>query len=175
MLSGLRQARAAGAGFLLCMAASTPVVAQSRTRSDSADARDKAARMLTWFERVRKANLPVKFGNPDHACDARIGRFCQINDTDDDVHVPKEPKPIHEAREKLIRSLDSASVRSPKDDWIIGQRVRYLIEAGRDTAAVRVAESCQGTKWWCDALKGLTYHEAENYAAADSVFHEALP
>ncbi|HUQ18502.1 MAG TPA: hypothetical protein VM099_02720 [Gemmatimonadaceae bacterium] len=174
MLSGLRNVRAVGAGFILCMTASTPAFAQSRNRTDSVDARDKAARMLTWFERVRKANLPVKFGDPGRPCDARIGRFCQMNDTDDDKKVPKEPKPIHEAREALLRTLDSASARSPKDDWIIGQRVRYLIEAGRDTAAMRVADSCQGTTWWCDALKGLTYHEAGDYAASDSVFHAAL-
>jgi hypothetical protein len=115
----------------------------------------------------------MSFGVSGERCDALIGRFCQVNDTDDNK-APKEPKPIRAARDELLRSLDSASARSPKDDWIIGQRIRYLIEAGRDTAAVGVAASCQGTKWWCDALKGLTYHEAGDYAASDSVFHEAL-
>ena len=173
MLTGLREVRAVSAGFFLCVAASISLPAQSRSQSDSVDARNKATRKLTWFEHVRRANLPVSFSDATGPCDARIGRFCQMNDTDDDK-APKEPKPIRVARDELLRSLDSASARSPKDDWIIGQRIRYLIEAGRDTAAVRVAASCQGTKWWCDALKGLTFHEVGDYAASDSVFHEAL-
>lgn len=173
MLTVLRDARAVSAGIFLCIAASTSLHAQSRSPSDSVDARKKATRKLTWFENVRRSNLPVSFGDAIGPCDARIGRFCQMNDTDDDK-APKEPKPIRVARDELLRSLDSASARSPKDDWIIGQRVRYLIEAGRDTAAVGVAASCQGTKWWCDALKGLTFHEVGDYAASDSVFHVAL-
>jgi hypothetical protein len=128
--------------------------------------------MQTWFERVRRANLPVKFSGGAYPCDARVGRFCQWNDREE--KVPKEPKPISEARDMLLRALDSAAQRAPADDWIAGQRIRYLVEAGRDSEAVRVAESCTGTKWWCEALKGLAYHEAGDYATSDSVFHEAL-
>jgi len=129
--------------------------------------------MQTWFERVRHMNLPVRFsGGGGYDCDARIGRFCQWND--DDPRAPKEPKPIREARDQLLRTLDSAAARSPGDDWIAGQRIRYLVEAGRDSDAVQVARTCAGTRWWCDALKGLTLHELGDYSASDSAFHDAL-
>ncbi len=128
--------------------------------------------MQSWFERVRHANLPMRFSGGAPPCDARIGRFCQWND--DDTTTSKEPKPIKEARDKLIRTLDSAANRSPKDDWIIGQRVRYLVEAGRDSDAVRVARSCAATRWWCDALTGLALHELGDYAASDTAFRDAL-
>ena len=126
---------------LLAVVAAAPTALPQSARSprvDSIDARKRAVRMQTWFERVRHMNLPVRFsGGGGYDCDARIGRFCQWND--DDPKAPKEPKPIAEARDRLIRSLDSAAARSPGDDWITGQRIRYLIEAGRDSAAVEVA------------------------------------
>ena len=128
--------------------------------------------MQSWFERVRHMNLPMRFSDGAPPCDARIGRFCQWND--DDTTTSKEPKPIKEARDKLIRTLDSAANRSPRDDWIIGQRVRYLVEAGRDSDAVRVARSCAATRWWCDALTGLALHELGDYAASDTSFRNAL-
>jgi hypothetical protein len=161
-------------GFLSLLAAATPAHPQTMSpqRADSIDARKRAARMQSWFERVRNANLPVRFSGGAPLCDARIGRFCQWND--DDTATSKEPKPIREARDKLLRTLDSAANRSPKDDWIIGQRVRYLVEAGRDSDAVRVARSCQATRWWCDALSGLALHELGDYAASDMAFREAL-
>lgn len=172
MTSFVRSSRQILFGVLL---GAVPLSAQTSrsSRSDSADARKYATRMQTWFERVRRANLPVKFsGGGLGPCDARVGRFCQWNDRED--RVPKEPKPISEARDQLLRALDSAAQRAPADDWITGQRIRYIVEAGRDSEAVKVAESCRGTKWWCDALKGLAYHEAADYATSDSVFHEAL-
>jgi hypothetical protein len=141
-------------------------------RTDSLNARKRASNMQVWFERVRRANLPARFTGAGNVCDARIGRFCQWND--EDSHPPTEPKPIREARDRLISSLDSAAARSPNDDWITGQRIRYLVEAGRDSAALVVAESCAGTPWWCDALRGLALHEVGNHAAADSAFDRAL-
>lgn len=162
-------------GLLAVVATAPPALPQSARspRVDSIDARKRAVRMQTWFERVRHMNLPVRFsGGGGYDCDARIGRFCQWND--DDPRAPKEPKPIREARDRLLRTLDSAAARSPGDDWIAGQRIRYLVEAGRDSDAVEVARSCAGTRWWCDALKGLALHEIREYAASDSAFHDAL-
>lgn len=161
-------------GLVSLLALSTPLHSQTMSpqRADSIDARKRAARMQTWFERVRHMNLPVRFSGGAPPCDARIGRFCQWND--DDPSAPKEPKPIKEAREKLLRTLDSAASKSPNDDWIAGQRVRYLVEAGRDSDAVKVARSCSGTRWWCEALTGLALHELGDFAGSESVYREAL-
>ena len=62
---------------------------------------------------------------------------------------------IVRARAQLLRDLERASDALPGDDWIIGQRIRYLVE-GHDTSAVSVARACRATKWWCDALLGLS-------------------
>ena len=150
---------------------STSLTGQTPSR-DSAEARRRALRAQTRFEQVRRYNLPQRYTEASQVCDARIGRFCQWNE--EDPNPPKEPNPIREAREVLIKTLDAESARSPGDDWIAGQRIRYLLEAGHDSAAIRAADECGGTPWWCDALRGLALHEAGANAASDSAFGKAL-
>lgn len=157
--------------------AQTPVLAQrpdvvETQKRDSVDARRRAARAQVRFEQVRRYNLPQRFSGGGNICDARIGRFCQWNE--EDTQPPKEPATIRHARDILLAALDTAAASSPTDDWIAGQRIRYLLEAGRDTAAVRAADACEGTDWWCDALRGLALHEAGAAAVSDSAFKEAL-
>jgi len=88
--------------------------------------------------------------------------------------VSKEPKPIKEARDKLLRTLDSAANRSPRDEWIIGSvsdiswkpaATAMRLESSRDRV--------EATRWWCEALTGLALHELEDYAASDTAFREA--
>jgi len=126
------------------------------------------------FESVRRAHLPRKLssGSSGH-CDARIGRFCYWYDsTDHDVAT--EHKRVTDARNELLAMLDSAARRNPSDDWIAGQRVRYLIEGNRWADAVAVARACRAESWWCSALEGLALHVGERYAGADSVYSRAL-
>lgn len=133
------------------------------------DARAAQAR----FERVRRLHLPRKLtAGGSRSCHARVGRYCYWYDPADTTVEP-EPARIGEARHRLLASLDSAAARLPADGWIAGQRVRYLIEAGRpDDAAV--ARACAAERWWCDALAGLALHVAGRHGAADSAFSLAL-
>lgn len=173
MLSVIDSAGRSACIFLALTLAAVPALALPQTpKRDSVDAKRLALRAQNRFEMVRRYNLPLRYTGAGQVCDARVGRFCQWND--EDPAPPKEPDPIHKGRNRLIATLDSAAARSPADDWIAGQRVRYLLEAGRDTAAVRAAESCAGTAWWCDGLRGLALHEVGANAASDSVFHRAL-
>jgi hypothetical protein len=134
----------------------------------SHQARDKQAA----FERRRRQLLP-KFssGTADHC--VIIGRFCEWHPKYDGDVIPAEGKAIRKARAELLSDLAKAGAAIPGDDWIIGQRIRYLTE-GHDTSAVGVARSCRATRWWCDALLGLTLHVAGNYVAADSAYARAL-
>ena len=151
----------------------TAAVAEAQQKRDSVEARRKASGAQARFELVRRQNLPRSNYGSGGQCDARIGRFCQWNNEDDTVEA-KTPRAIKRAREALIASLDSAAKRAPRDGWITGQRVRYLVEAKNDTAALRVAHECQASAWWCDALKGLALHEGGHTAAADTAFARAI-
>lgn len=127
------------------------------------------------FESLRRMRLPVEWNGASNSgrCDARIGRFCYWYDSTESRPVP-EPRSIAEARAKLLAVLDSAAARSPADGWIAGQRVRYLMEAGRFDDAVAAARGCAAERWWCAALGGLALHVAQRFAAADSAFAVAL-
>jgi hypothetical protein len=143
-----------------------------QSRADSADISKRAHNQQASFERRRRLMLPRFYvGAADHCL--IVGRFCEWHPNLRDYVVPEEGKNIKKARAELLRDLSKAAYALPGDDWIAGQRIRYLTE-GRDTSAVSVARSCRATKWWCDALLGFALHVAGNYLAADSAYALAL-
>jgi hypothetical protein len=131
-------------------------------------ARDLQAR----FERRRRQMLPRFYAGTADRC-LIVGRFCEWHPNLKDEDVPEEGNDIRRARAELLRDLEQASTALPGDDWIIGQRIRYLIEA-HDTGSIVVARRCKATKWWCAALVGLALHVNGDFAGADSAFSVAL-
>lgn len=110
-------------------------------------------------------------GAPDHCL--IVGRFCQWHANLSAYVIPDEGSNIRRARARLLRDLEQAGAAVPTNDWIAGQRVRYLVEA-RDTSAITVARACAATRWWCDALTGYALHTNGDFVAADSAFSRAL-
>lgn len=158
------------ASLLIALASAEPAFAQ---QSDSVAARRSAERAQARFEGIRRMNLPIRHTGGRAECDARIGRFCHWNSSDDTIVAP-DSRTVVRARAALLASLEDAARRSPRDGWITGQRVRYLLETGDDSTAVMVAQGCRATAWWCDALRGLALHEGAAGEAADSAFARAL-
>lgn len=126
------------------------------------------------FERLRLDYLPRSAGGSGGRCDEVVGRFCYWHDDDDDWVPPPEHPRIRQARERLLDQLDSLARMAPSDDWIAGQRVRYLVEADRGAEALNAALQCRGTLWWCYSLRAFAQHAARQFAAADSSYTEAL-
>ncbi|HVH67083.1 MAG TPA: hypothetical protein VM716_04395 [Gemmatimonadales bacterium] len=132
-----------------------------------------ARRAQELFEFTRGANLPERRGGWNGVCEEPIGRMCYWYDGSVDT-APPEPQRIRHARARLIGTLDSAGAALPGDDWIAGQRVRYLLEDSQPQGATLVAEQCRATRWWCEALRGLVQHVTGDFAGADSSFTAAL-
>ena len=144
----------------------------TQLRTDSADISQRAHDLQAKFERRRRQMLPRFYiGGAEHCL--IVGRFCEWHPNLTDYVVPEEGKNIVRARAELLRDLEKASTELPGDDWIIGQRIRYLTE-GHDTSAAGVSRSCRATQWWCDALLGLALHVGGNYAGSDSAYAAAL-
>lgn len=158
--------------FVILLMAALPSAGIAQA-GDSAAIKRAAERAQIRFERIRKLNLPHRYNGRSHECDARIGRFCHWNSEDDTVPA-EDSRKVVKARSALLETLDSLSKRSPRDGWITGQRIRYLLETGDDSAAIRVAAGCRASAWWCHALRGLAFHEAGEGAAADEAFARAL-
>ncbi|HEY6089554.1 MAG TPA: hypothetical protein VD771_07160, partial [Gemmatimonadaceae bacterium] len=141
-------------------------------RLDSAEVLHRARDLQAKFEFRRRRMLPRFYiGTADHCL--IVGRFCEWHPNLQDSLIPDEGSGIRRARAELLRELEKASSTLPGDDWIVGQRLRYLVES-HDTAAVGVARACRATKWWCEALLGLALHVNGNFAGADSAFSVAL-
>jgi hypothetical protein len=147
------------------------LIAQAQS-SDSLQLLRSARQAQREFERVRRAHLPYDWDDRSGPCDVRIGRFCYWYHPS--PNRPPEPAAIGRGRARLLRELAAAAARLPGDDWILGQRVRYLVEDRRAGVAVAVVRTCRGTRWWCDALEGFARHAGRDYAGSDRAFERAL-
>ncbi len=143
-------------------------------RIDSAEIVDHAKDLQASFELRRRRMLPRFYigGAPQNHC-LIVGRFCEWHPNLKDYVIPEEGRDIIRARKELLRDLGRASALIPGDDWIMGQRIRYMLET-RDTSTIALARSCRASKWWCDALLGFALHVSGDYLAADSAYSRAL-
>lgn len=134
-----------------------------------------ARREQARFERVRRNHLPWAWGGGGGECDERIGRFCLTHgNADEDWRPPPEEPAVILARGELLDRLDEAAGAAPTDGWVAGQRVRYLLEAGRSEDAVDAALECRTPGWWCPALQGFAAHAAGDARAAEAAFESML-
>lgn len=148
--------------------------ARAQTR-DSADAVRDARRAQADYERQRFNTFGWTHDQGGGWCDERIGRFCLwYDDGRDEWKAPPEPAALTRARDALLARLDEAAARAPGDGWIAGQRVRYLVEAGRAADAASAARSCRAERWWCAALEGYALHAAGGHEASEAAFNAAL-
>ncbi len=126
------------------------------------------------LERIRRDRLPRTFSRGSNSCDEQVGRFCYWYDSEDSW----TPQPDHEQvvleRTRLLAKLDSAAVLLPNDGWIVGQRVRYLLESDSADVALSAAERCAAEDWWCMALRAYVQHSLGDFAAAEASFAVAL-
>lgn len=145
-------------------------------RADSVRVLRGARSAQATFERVRFQTLPwTDDGGSAWSCDERIGRFCiWRNDTETDWRAPPDPREVVRARDSLIATLTRAAQVTPGDGWVAGQRVRYLVEAGRTADAVSASRDCHAEAWWCRALEGYALHFAREHVAAEQAFNAAL-
>jgi len=174
------------AAFLLLVAATPALRAQDTVRVapgtvvvveslPPADPRETGQRAQSEFERFRRLNLPEYRGKvfSGRNCPEPVGmNWCYWYD--ESTPMLAEPPKIVEGRERLLKLLDSLGAANRGDNWISGQQVRYLIEAGRPLDALKVAEECKAYGWWCDALAGISLHEAGRYAESEARYEKVL-
>ncbi len=77
---------------------------------------------------------------------------------------------ISSARRILLDKLGEASKVLESDDWLIGQRVRFLIDQRLVDSAIAVASECEPQRWWCSALLGRAYAYDRQFVLASKMF-----
>ena len=149
--------------------------AQLHQLTDSADVHDHARSLQARFERLRVRQLPRSLSGGSHECDEIIGRLCVWDDGDEGWRPREEPEEIGAARNGFLAALDSLARMIPGDHWIFGQRIRYLVEAGRLGDAESLALACGlPDRWRCDAHLGYSRHRAEDIGGAERAFARML-
>src|SRR6266540_7344129 len=134
-----------------------------------------ARRAQETFETTRRASLPERHSGSNGGRYEIIGRIRYWYESGgDEDSAPPEPPRIGQARARLLAALDVAGATLPGDEWIAGQRVRYLLEDSQPRLAARVVEHCRAVRSWCEALGGLVHHVGGNFTAAESLFSAAL-
>ena len=156
---------------------SVQAVAGERTPppADSVRTHRHARAIQMRFERLRVRNLPRTPGGGSQECDEIIGRLCVWDDGDDDWQPKEEPAAVVDARNDLLAGLDSLAALIPGDHWVLGQRIRYLVEAGRLGDAETVARNCGlPGRWRCDAYLGYVLHHRTEFVRSEAAFRRAL-
>lgn len=125
------------------------------------------------FERNHRLGLRFYNGGADATCEVPLGRICYWNNNGD-VPPPAERTDAKIEREQLLELLGRAQAADPKDDWVSGMRVRYAMEGGFPDTALVAARACGGTDWWCQALRGMALHNANQHVASGQAFDRAL-
>ena len=148
------------------------------TSRDSTRALRVAHRAQGDFESLRRRLLPHGTLIAAPGCDAVVGRYCFLQQVAS--AAPQEAPEVVAGRTRLLTTLDSVSDLIPGDQWVLGQRVRYLIEAGHAQSADSLGVACaaaatdRATKSWCFALVGYTAQQYGKFARADAAFSLAL-
>jgi len=134
-----------------------------------------ARRAQDEFEITRRANLPERPSASNGGRYEIIGRVRYwYEGGGDEDRAPAERPQIRQARARLLAALAVAGAALPGDEWIQGQRVRYMLEDSQPRLAARVVEQCRAVQSWCEALGGLVQQVEGNFAAAESLFSTAL-
>ena len=81
---------------------------------------------------------------------------------------------VRAKRDSLLELLDSAAARLPADDWIAGQRIRFVLDQDEVARALVIARDCRGTPWWCALLAGYAEVRGGNANDAEVSFARAL-
>jgi hypothetical protein len=145
------------------------------TQADSQRVLESVRSHQSRFERLRRSRLYRGARSQGRFCHEIVGRLC-IRHGDDEGEPRPEPPEVSAARDQLTAHLDRAAHMLPGDEWVAGQRVRYLVEGGHHSEALQAARECRAAKrWWCTALMGYALHSAGRFELADSSFAAALP
>ena len=151
---------------LVCVCAHVP--AQSLATLPEQEARH-AQREFEVLRRALLPRVPARTGG----CDFTIGDLCYWDDNAEQPLPPERPR-VARARDELRSSLDSLGAIDSANDYIVGQRVRYAIEAGDTAGAAAAVAHCAATAWWCEALRGFAWHRTGAEAASAAAFDSAL-
>ena len=164
---------------LTCLAVPVPARAAQEdaatSEADSIALIEEAKEEQKKFERFREQRLPPEWQGFGGMCDALVGRMCLRHGDEEAPPVAPDPIEVEMARMEMLRTLGRVASRLPRDKWVLGQRVYYLMEQGEWLRAEALTERCHpDDEWWCLALAGYLLQTRGESIEAETVFHDAI-
>ena len=136
-----------------------------------------ASRAESGFSLLREFEPIVAHGTVFAKCPTwMLGAAPSSGDEADSIDAAISPariEHVRSARTRLIASLSKAQQTLPGDPWILGQLVRFAVDAGDNALAVGAVGACHIDRWWCSALAGYVFAAQHDVAQAASFFHIA--
>ncbi|MEO7362375.1 MAG: hypothetical protein ABI120_18735 [Gemmatimonadaceae bacterium] len=86
---------------------------------------------------------------------------------------PAGREPLRRARETLIRELELAQAQLPSDEWIAGQRVRFVYDQRSPQRTIDAAQACVAETAFCLGLRALADEQAGAIVAAEMRYRAA--
>jgi hypothetical protein len=80
---------------------------------------------------------------------------------------------LQEERARVIARAEAAHAALPRNDFVVGQLVRLLVDAGQQTGALERTRTCAATSWWCRVLEGYVLATQGRMRDAEAAFREA--
>ena len=74
----------------------------------------------------------------------------------------------------LLDTLDVLARLRPRDPFIAGQRVFYMVNAGDPARALSAARECAAYAWWCALLEGYAHAAAGATVTAEAAIDRAI-
>jgi len=83
---------------------------------------------------------------------------------------PNLRPPIHEPRQRLLSLLATSRIAAPNDSFLLGQHVRFLVDADSLERAMTEIEQCAESNAWCAMLASFVSWRKGATAAAERAF-----
>jgi hypothetical protein len=131
--------------------------------------------VLRWLQ------LLIYSGVGDHAiCPSWMlsktnGRLGDERLNADTAIAPALRATVRAERAAVIAALNRAVARFPSNNWLVGQRVRFLVDQRDTLGAVSAVNRCAADAWWCGLLAGYVLNWQGKAADADAVFETVVP
>ena len=87
--------------------------------------------------------------------------------------APKALTKVRAARALLIDRFARTASHAPTDGFIVGQRVRFLVDQDLPDSALVIANACRADAWWCAALRGYVEARLGHHERAEQAFASA--
>lgn len=127
------------------------------------------------FEEVHRRHLHRASEAWRGGCDERVGPMCLRFDGSRGWDPIPEDSLVTRERDNLLETLERVGDQIPGDQWVLGQRIRYLGDLSRWPEALELARSCEGPPaWWCAGLLGYVLHRSGQTLEAGEAFGRAL-